>query len=109
MTPKRRPWHSMPFTPHPSLLTVLITQSVARVVQMMATAEAEDRLDEAELVHEVGGATYVGYERVPNVIVRLLRACAIKDVSDGKQVERYVLNETGQRLLAEWNASHPAS
>ena len=69
----------------------------------------EDSLD-GELVQE-GREVWLGYERSsPQIVYALLRACAIKDVSDSSNdvVRRYVINETGRKLLERVEAA-PAS
>ena len=45
---------------------------------------------------------YVGLKRINGrTLFALLRACALRDISDGGACERYEINETGRKLLAE--------
>ena len=71
------------------------------ILAILATRwDNEDDFD-GELVQE-GREVWLGYERSsPQIVYALLRACAIKDVSDSSSdiVRRYVINETGRTLL----------
>lgn len=62
---------------------------------------------DGELVSE-GREVWLGLERTSlPVVYALLRACAIKDVSDSRHdgMRRYVINETGREVLERWRVT----
>ena len=67
---------------------------------MVAAHDSGEYLD-AELVRE-GRTAFVGYDRVPSRIVEeLLRRALLKDDSDGKGMERYVINEDSRKAAID--------
>ncbi len=74
-----------------------MSPAAMRVLRLMlANKDNED----GELVRE-GREVWLGYERVGSMVInQLLQLCAIADVSDeGKGLERYVINSTGEALV----------
>lgn len=68
------------------------------MLKMMLAAEEQDDLLDAEIVCD-RGVCYVGEHRTNRATVnRLLRLCVIRDVSDTKGCDRFVLNEEGRML-----------
>jgi hypothetical protein len=70
---------------------------------------ASDDPEEQELVFQAGFGAWIGFERISGgVFSRLVRACAIRrQGSEGKEVEHYVISETGRALLAAVSSRSP--
>ena len=75
-----------------------------RVLIQMKQAEAEDNLDDAEIVCE-GRSCYVGLDSISKATVNeLLQFVLIRDGSDqGGKMERYSLNEEGRAMVDDPN------
>jgi hypothetical protein len=76
-----------------------MSPAVMRALRLMlAGKDSED--GEGEIVRE-GRECWLGYTRIGSgTINQLLCLCAISDVSDGKGMERYAINSTGEALAA---------
>jgi len=80
----------------------LMTKRALEVLQAMAKAEAENNLEDAEIVQE-GGQCWVGLERIsPRTVERLLQLCLLRHEGSGG-CDRYTLNEEGRRMAADPN------
>ena len=82
----------------------MISQAAMRVLTQMKQAEAEDNLDDAEIVCE-GRSCYIGLSSISKATVNeLLRLVLIHDDSNqGGGMERYSLNEEGRAMVDDPN------
>lgn len=73
-----------------------------RAMEVLGIMAAREHDDDGELVWE-GREIWVGDERTSSAVaLELLRACAVKDVSDhpDSAMRRYAINETGRAIIA---------
>jgi hypothetical protein len=79
----------------------MISKKAEDVLKAMAAALDAEDYDEAELVVD-GRSTWLGYEKVPRrVVIELLEVVAIRDISDGGKLQRYVISGTGRAILED--------
>lgn len=70
-----------------------------RLVGILMEMKVNENTGDGELVRD-GRQSYLGDCRVPSTVVdKLLRLMAIRDVSDSKGLERYVINSVGKAII----------